>query len=171
MTEGITQSAIINYKGSVKQWTAVLSLSPWCKPERSDIQYMYSKFLHGFCIQLRCCSVVFGRVWRLRSRLVHETAFWKRGTLVIKRCLTHIFLYIPIPLPASTQKHTLCERHLESITRERLIMCIDMRLDCSLSKCLILAFGNISIQNHDSSIYKKSNLWQNIKFELIDKIW
>ncbi len=36
-------------------------------------------------------------------------------------------------------------------------MCIDMRLDCSLSKCLILAFGNISIQNHDSSIYKKSN--------------
>ncbi len=26
-----------------------------------------------------------------------------------------------------------------------------------LSKCLILAFGNISIQNHDSSIYKKSN--------------
>ncbi len=35
-------------------------------------------------------------------------------------------------------------------------MCIDMRLDCSLSKCLILAFGNISIQNHDSSIYKKS---------------
>ncbi len=32
-----------------------------------------------------------------------------------------------------------------------------MRLDRSLSKCLILAFGNISIQNHDSSIYKKSN--------------
>ncbi len=26
-----------------------------------------------------------------------------------------------------------------------------------LSKCLILAFGNISIQNRDSSIYKKSN--------------
>ncbi len=26
-----------------------------------------------------------------------------------------------------------------------------------LSKCLILAFRNISIQNHDSSIYKKSN--------------
>ncbi len=26
-----------------------------------------------------------------------------------------------------------------------------------LSKCLILAFGKISIQNHDSSIYKKSN--------------
>ncbi len=26
-----------------------------------------------------------------------------------------------------------------------------------LSKCLILVFGNISIQNHDSSIYKKSN--------------
>ncbi len=52
-------SAIINYKGSVKQWTAVLSLSPWCKPERSDIQYMYSKFLHGFCIQLRCFSIVF----------------------------------------------------------------------------------------------------------------
>ncbi len=26
-----------------------------------------------------------------------------------------------------------------------------------LSTCLILAFGNISIQNHDSSIYKKSN--------------
>ncbi len=52
-------SAIFNYKGSVKQWTAVLSLSPWCKPERSDIQYMYSKFLHRFCIWLRCCFVVF----------------------------------------------------------------------------------------------------------------
>ncbi len=26
-----------------------------------------------------------------------------------------------------------------------------------LSKCLIVAFGNISIQNRDSSIYKKSN--------------
>ncbi len=31
-------SAIINYKGSVKQWTAVLSQSPGCKPEISDIQ-------------------------------------------------------------------------------------------------------------------------------------
>ncbi len=41
-------------------------------------------------------------------------------------------------------------------------MCIDMRWIVLfslllLSKCLILAFGNISIQNHDSSIYKKSN--------------
>ncbi len=35
------------------------------------------------------------------------------------------------------------EWHLESITRERLIMCID------ISKCLILAFGNISIQNRN----------------------
>ncbi len=56
----------------------------------------------------------------------------------------------------------MCEGHLESITRERLIMCIDMRWIVLfslllLSKCLILAFGNISIQNHDSSIYKKSN--------------
>ncbi len=41
-------------------------------------------------------------------------------------------------------------------------MCTDMRWIVLfslllLSKCLILAFGNISIQNHDSSIYKKSN--------------
>ncbi len=40
-----------------------------------------------------------------------------------------------------------------------------------LSKCLILTFGNISIQNLDSSISKKTKLWQNIKFKLIDKIW
>ncbi len=58
-----------------------------------------------------------------------------------------------------------------------------MRLDRSflftiiigiLSKCLILTFGNISIQNHDSSISKNKNkkmyLMQNITFEIIDKI-
>ncbi len=51
-------SAIINYKGSVKQWTAVLSLSPWCKPERSDIQYMYSssssQVLYLITLLFRC---------------------------------------------------------------------------------------------------------------------
>ncbi len=46
------------------------------------------------------------------------------------------------------------EWHLESITRERLIMCIDMRLDCSFLFTVIikvsnLEFGNISIQNRN----------------------
>ncbi len=51
------------------------------------------------------------------------------------------------------------EWHLESITRERLIMCIDMRWivlfsSLLLSKCLILEFGNISIQNRNWSEMK-----------------
>ncbi len=40
-----------------------------------------------------------------------------------------------------------------------------------LSKCLNSNIGNISIQNRDSSVSKKIKLWQNIKFELIEKIW
>ncbi len=51
-----------------------------------------------------------------------------------------------------------------SVTHEQLIACADMRMDRSflftvitgiLSKCLILMFGNISIQNRDSLISKK----------------
>ncbi len=38
-----------------------------------------------------------------------------------------------------------------------------------LSKCLILTFGNIIIENHDSLISKKNKM-QNITFKLSDKM-
>ncbi len=54
----------------------------------------------------------------------------------------------------------MCDK---SVSREQLIMCADMRLDRSflftliidiLSKCLIIKYGKIAIENHDSSISK-----------------
>ncbi len=74
---------------------------------------------------------------------------------------SHILVFFLFHCLRQHKKHILCEWHLESITRERLIMCtcgwIVLFSLLLLSKCLILAFGNISIQNRDSSIYKKSN--------------
>ncbi len=100
----------------------------------------------------------------------------KNTALKLKEVHSHLlacFTYSTARVASlSTQKRILIEWCLapylwsftERVTRDRLTTCANMQLDRSflftvitgiLSKSLILMFGNISIQNRDSSISKK----------------
>ncbi len=92
----------------------------------------------------------------------------KNAALKLEDVHSYSCMFFPCRIFANTSAFCVngASRY-EHVTRERLITCADIRLDRSFlftvitgisSKYLILMLGNISIQNHDSSISKKKTL-------------
>ncbi len=104
-----------------------------------------------------CCARISCSVSCMKQHSKNAALKLKEVHSYILACFSYSIAYFA-SLP--TQKRIMCDK---SVSCERLFMCADMRFDRSflftliidiLSKCLILKYGNIAIENHDSSIEK-----------------